>query len=90
MLTVTDAALGRLGKALSDSDNFDDTDCFRLIVKDDDTIALSIQNPQAGDQTFELDGSTILALPVSLAQTLSERVLDVSDQGQLVFLPKPS
>ena len=90
MLTVTNAALGHLGQALSDSDRVEDRDCFRMIVTEEQTIGLSIQNPQSGDQTFEHKGTTVLALPEALSATLSERVLDVSDEGQLVFLPKPS
>ena len=90
MLMVTDAALGHLEKALSSSNQFQDAECFRMVVTDDDTIGLKIQTPEAGDQTFESNGTTVLALPKSLASVLAERALDLSDEGQLVFLPKPS
>lgn len=90
MLTVTDAALGHLSDVLSKSDQVEGTDCFRMVVKNDETIAIAVQAPQSGDRTFEREGSTILAMPEALSEALSEKVLDLGDEGQLVFLPKPS
>lgn len=91
MLEVTDAALGHLSRSLANSRAVEGTDyCFRMIVKDDETIGLAIQSPESGDQTFEREGTTILAMPKSLSDVLSERILDLGDEGQLLFLPKPN
>lgn len=90
MLEVTNAALTHLRHALSQSQSIDETDeCFRLVVQDD-KIGLAVQAPESGDQTFEADGSTVLAMPKAVSELLSERVLDLGDEGQLLFLPKPS
>jgi Fe-S cluster assembly iron-binding protein IscA len=90
MLEVTNAALEHLRSALSQSHSIDETDeCFRLVVQDD-KIGLAVQSPESGDHTFETDGATVLAMPKAVSELLSERVLDLGDEGQLLFLPKPS
>ena len=92
MLKVTDAALKHLHNALIQAPSVEEgtSDCFRMIVQDDDRIGLAVQSPQSGDHTFERDGATVLALPEALSKKLSERVLDLGDEGQLVFLPRPN
>jgi Fe-S cluster assembly iron-binding protein IscA len=90
MLTVTDSALNHLSSVLTKSERADGPDCFRLFVKDDQSIAMTLDSPQSGDQTFDCAGSTVLALPESLSAALSEKVLDLGQEGNLVFLPKPS
>jgi Fe-S cluster assembly iron-binding protein IscA len=90
MLTVTDSALNHLSSVLTKSNRAEGPDCFRLFVKDDNNIAMTLDSPQSGDQTFDCEGSTVLALPESLSEALSERVLDLGEEGNLVFLPKPS
>jgi len=90
MLTVTDSALNHLSSVLTKSNRADGPDCFRLFVKDDNNIGMTLDSPQSGDQTFDCAGSTVLALPEVLSEALSERVLDLGEEGNLVFLPKPS
>lgn len=91
MFEVTDEALGYLSEALSRAESIDaDNDCFRMVVTNEDKVALSVQQPESGDHTFEREGSTILAMPEALSEALSERLLDLGDNGELVFLPKPS
>ena len=91
MLEVTNAALDHLRNALTQSATLAGTgDCFRLIVDQENKIGLAVQAPQTGDHTFELEGATVLAMPLSLSEALSERVLDVGDEGRLMFLPKPN
>lgn len=89
MLTVTDAALQHLHNALSRSATRDaDSNCFRMTIQDNDTVGLRVQQPESDDHTFECEGATVLATPESLSELLSERVLDLDEQGQLVLVPK--
>ena len=91
MLEVTDAALKHLGTVLTQSEKIEGTDdCFRLVLQDGDRIGLAVQAPESGDHTFEREGTTVLAIPDSLSKILSERVLDLGEEGQLLFLVKPS
>jgi len=88
MLTVTDAALQHLHAALSQAEAIEDPACFRLTVRGEDSLGLMVQEPESGDQTFECDGETVLATPEPLLEFLSERVLDLDEDGQLVLVPK--
>jgi hypothetical protein len=88
MLTVTDAALQHLHSALASAEVVDPA-CFRVTVSGEDTLGLIVQQPESGDQTFECKGETVLATPAPLVDFLSERVLDLDDDGHLVLVPKP-
>ena len=87
MLTVTDAALNHLHNALAQS-NAVDAACFRITVSGEDSLGLIVQEPEASDRTFECQGDTVLATPEPLLDLLSERVLDLDQDGQLVLVPK--
>lgn len=87
MLTVTDAALQHLHTALVQADAIDPA-CFRLTIRGEDSLGLVVQEPDSGDQTFECNGDTVLATPEPLMEFLSERVLDLDEDGQLVLVPK--
>jgi hypothetical protein len=87
MLTVTEAALKHLQAALSQADGLDHA-CFRFTVSDEDTLGLVVAEPGTDDRTFECDGETVLATPEPLLRHLSERVLDVDGDGQLILVPK--
>lgn len=89
MFSVTDDALGHLSEALSGSETAGENECFRFVVKDNDTLSLAYATPKGDDQTFSHEGTQILAVPASLSEVLSTKVLDVGDEGQLVFLQKP-
>ncbi|MGD8324235.1 MAG: hypothetical protein PVF50_07695 [Gammaproteobacteria bacterium] len=89
MFNVTDDALGHLSEALSGSAVARENECFRFVVKDDDRIVLAYQTPQSNDLKFAHEGTQVLAVPAALSDALSEKVLDVGDEGQLVFLQKP-
>lgn len=89
MLTVTDAALQHLHTALSGNDALNPT-CFRFTRRDEDSLGLIIEKPDAGDQTYEYDGDTVLATPQPLLDLLSRKVLDIDQDGQLVLVPKPN
>lgn len=89
MFTATDPALQHLHQALSQVGESGEGDaCFRMTLGDDDTIGLKLETPEASDQTFECEGSTVLAAPGSLSELLTERVLDLDPQGHLVLVPK--
>jgi hypothetical protein len=91
MLTVTDAALGRLSDALSQNEpprNKDD--CFRMTISDEQTFSIAVQPPEPGDHTFDREGETVLAVPREISKALSSSILDLGDNGGLVMLPKPS
>ena len=87
MLTVTEAALQHLHAALSRTDTIDSA-CFRITAGSEDSLGLIVETPESGDETFECDGDVVLATPESLIDLLSERVLDLDQDGQLVLLPK--
>jgi hypothetical protein len=87
MLTVTDAALQHLQSSLARVDTVESS-CFRLTRQEGDTLGLVIQSPESGDRTFECDGDTVLAASENLADILSERVLDIDENGHLVLVPK--
>jgi hypothetical protein len=89
MFDVTDDALGHLSEALSGSEVAAENECFRFIVKDDNRIALAYQTPQSNDLKFAHQGAQVLAVPEALSEALSEKVLDVGDEGKLVFLERP-
>jgi hypothetical protein len=65
-----------------------DPACFRLTLNDKDTLGLIVQQPESSDQTHECGGATVLATPEPLIEFLSERVLDLDDDGHLVLVPK--
>lgn len=88
MLTVTDSALQHFYKAIDQSN--DSGACFRMITQADKTLGLILDSPADGDKTFEHEGTTVLAMPESLAKTLSQRTLDIDGGGQLVLAAKPS
>jgi len=87
MLTVTDAALQHLHTALLRTEAVDPA-CFRLTFRGEDSLGLIVETPESSDQTFECAGETVLATPEPLLEFLSERVLDLDDDGQLVLVPK--
>lgn len=87
MLTVTDAALHHLHAALSQSDAIAAA-CFRFTRQAEDSLGLIVGEPESGDQTFECEGDTVLAAPEPLVQLLSEKVLDIDENGQLILIPQ--
>jgi len=87
MLSVTDAALHHLHAALSQSNEIEAA-CFRITVSGEDSLGLIVQAPETGDRTFECEGDVVLATPEPLLDLLSERVLDLDQDGQLVLIPK--
>lgn len=89
MFTVTDTALRHLHEALSQADPIAESDtCFRMTISDNNTVGLKLESPASSDQTFGCEGSTVLAAPKPLLDLLTERVLDLDGQGQLVLVPK--
>jgi hypothetical protein len=89
MLTVTDAALQHLHAALSQGEA-SRPGCFRFTQRGEDALGLVVEEPDSGDQTFDYDGDTVLATPEPLFDLLSQRVLDVDPEGQLVLVPQPN
>ena len=87
MLTITDAALHHLHGVLSNVEHLN-LACFRFRRKGDESLGLVVEEPEPGDQTFECDGDTVLAAPEPLTELLSQRVLDLDDNGDLVLLPR--
>ena len=87
MLTVTADALKQLKSALIHSAAMQET-CFRFTRRDQSSLGLIIQEPEATDRTFDCDGETVLAMPEPLQDLLTEKILDVDDDGQLVLLPR--
>jgi Fe-S cluster assembly iron-binding protein IscA len=87
MLTVTDAALQHLQAALAQTEAIDAA-CFRITVSGEDSLGLTVQEPDVSDRTFECNGETVLATPEPLLELLSERVLDLDQDGQLVLVPQ--
>lgn len=87
MLTVTDAALQHLHSALSQSDAINPA-CFRFTRQAEDAIGLIVAEPESTDHTFECEGDTVLAAPGPLVDLLSEKILDIDENGQLILIPQ--
>jgi Fe-S cluster assembly iron-binding protein IscA len=77
MLTVTEAASGHLAELLTDAEAPEGV-AVRF-VRQEDGLAMSMDNPQSGDTTFEHEGRTVLALEDEVAQLLTQNTLDIED-----------
>lgn len=88
MLTVTNSALQHLHQAIDKAESQDG--CFRMVAKGDNTVGLLLEAPAEGDETFEHEGATVLAMPQTLKEPLSQRILDIDEGGQLVLIAKAS
>lgn len=80
MLTVTKAAGGYLSAAL-DKANAPAESAVRILVKPEG-LRTAIDQERDGDQSFEHDGRKVLLLDEQAANELSERTLDVEDDGK--------
>ena len=81
MLSVSTTALEQLHSSLLPSKEAGK--CFRIVPKDAATLTLKYMEFKPSDETFELDGRTVLALPDSLVPYCDDKSLDVSDDGRL-------
>jgi hypothetical protein len=58
--------------------------CLRLISRGD-RVAISFETPRNDDHIVYRDGQSIVAVPEDVADTLSGKTLDLSDDGALVI-----
>lgn len=79
MLTVTKAAGGYLVDVL-DRANAPGPAAVRILVRPDG-LKTTIDEQREGDLIFEHDGRTVLVLDQKVASHLSERTLDLEDDG---------
>jgi Fe-S cluster assembly iron-binding protein IscA len=78
MLQISDPALNLLREALI-VERVEDGDVFRLEMQNDDFV-LGIDSPQDDDILYEIDGTTVLVAPVTVASSvLSETTIDLED-----------
>jgi len=81
MLSVSTPALEQLHSSLLSSDNTNK--CFRLVPKDESTLTLKYMEFEDSDETFELKGRTVLALPEVLVAYCEHKNLDIGTDGGL-------
>lgn len=81
MLSVTTTALEQLHSSLLPSK--ETGKCFRIVPRDAATLTLKYMEFEPSDETFELNGRTVLALPESLVPYCDDKNLTVSDDGKL-------
>ena len=81
MLSVSTPALEQLHSSLLSST--DTSKCFRIVPKDEATLTLKYMEFRDSDETFEMKGRTVLALPDALVPYCSDKNLDVSKDGHL-------
>lgn len=85
MLSVSNAALEQVGETVAAMGNSHDTESCLRMVRADNGLALAFEPAQAGDDTFEFKGRTVLAVPDDLADICNDKTLDVDDAGQLLL-----
>lgn len=77
MLAVTEAASGHLAELLT---NVEAPQGVAVrFVREEDGLAMSMDNPQSGDTTFDHDGRTVFAVEDEVAQLLTQNTLDIED-----------
>jgi len=81
MLTVSTPALEYMHTALLSSD--DTNKCFRIVPRDEATLTLRYMEFEDSDETYELKGRTVLALPDALVPYCKDKSLEVGEQGKL-------
>jgi hypothetical protein len=87
LLQVSDSALVLLKDALA-QERTEETHVFRLQVRDDQFV-LGIDDVQADDVQFEVEGETVLAAPEEIATTLLGATtidLETTDEGPKLVL----
>lgn len=81
MLSVSTPALEQLHSSLLSST--DTSKCFRIVPRDEATLTLRYMEFEDSDETFEVKGRTVLALPDMLVPYCRDKNLDVSEDGKL-------
>lgn len=81
MLSVSTPALEQLHSSLMSSN--DDNKCFRIVPKDEATLTLRYMEYKDSDETFEMKGRTVLALPDALVPYCKDKNLDLGKDGNL-------
>ena len=86
MLTVSTAALKKIGTTIASMGNsHDDDPCLRMVREDEAGLALSFEPPQESDETYDYQGRTVLAVPRELSGFCEDKTLDVDDSGNLLL-----
>ena len=81
MLSVSTPALEQLHSSLLTSKDTDK--CFRIVPKDEATLTLRYMEFKDSDETFDLKGRTVLALPDALVPYCKDKNLDIGEDGSL-------
>lgn len=81
MLSVSEPALEQLHSSLLASS--DTSKCFRIVPKDEATLTLRYMEFKDSDETFEMKGRTVLALPDALVPYCKDKNLDLGKDGGL-------
>jgi hypothetical protein len=84
MLVVTNRALEALDVALKKRESASETECFRLTRKDDG-LTVAVERPAADDATFAYSGETVFAVPTYLEAAVTNRTLDLDENGGLTL-----
>lgn len=84
MLSVSNAAMAQLAHTLQSAlGDENDARCFRIVQRDESTLALSLSEPAPTDTTLEHEGSTVLAVPRELHDFCDGKSLDYNKEGKL-------
>ena len=84
MLHVTQDAMDICSATVRQLSTQPNTKCLRLI-KSDRGVAISFELPRSDDELVRHHGIAVLAVPERVADELSEKSLDVSDDGRFVL-----
>lgn len=81
MLSVSAPALEQLHTSLMSS--ADTSKCFRIVPKDEATLTLRYMEFEDSDETYDMKGRTVLALPAALVPYCKDKNLEVDGEGNL-------
>jgi hypothetical protein len=84
MFTVTEAARKHLSQTLTDTDAAPETSI--RILRRTHGWALRTDQGKADDKKFDLDGRTVLLLDPVSSETLTDKTLDVNEEGSRLSL----
>ena len=85
-LTVTDAVLGTLAKAMQTTGkNGSNNRCYRFELDADGNPQLQVCEPAPTDQIYRVEGRNILAIPPEFASAYAGNTLDINDAGDFLI-----
>jgi hypothetical protein len=84
MLQVTESALEVCTLTVQQLSTGANTKCLRLIDRGN-RMSISFECPRSDDEVVRGQGMVVLAVPAEIADTVSDKTLDVKDDGRFVL-----